>query len=136
MSDSLFFQFEGPDNLKAMVEDNGRVAYAYLLEDKQIVGDVWLYNHGAGPSEAEWADPSKAPFANPADFAAAIDIPIHNRTDVDVTWGVDYQSGAIQVSILIRGQLFAILEPGAKPGWSKLALQEGPLAKRLIRDGG
>jgi hypothetical protein len=33
-----------------------------------IIGDVWLYNHGEAPVEPEWEDPSRMPFANPKEF--------------------------------------------------------------------
>jgi hypothetical protein len=28
----------------AVFEDDGRVAYAYLVLDEQVVADVWIYN--------------------------------------------------------------------------------------------
>jgi hypothetical protein len=34
---------------QVVLEDDGRVAYAYLLERDAIVADVWLYNIGEDP---------------------------------------------------------------------------------------
>lgn len=52
--------------------DDGGVAYAYLLNEiGAIVDDVWLYNRCASPSEPEWKEPGKMPFANPVDFVKA-----------------------------------------------------------------
>ena len=65
-------QFSSVDGAHAVViEDDGRVAYAYLLDaDGKICGDVWLYNRGPAPKEPEWTDREKAPFANPEAFIA------------------------------------------------------------------
>ena len=39
------------------VDDDGKVAYAYLKKEKKILGDVWLYNRCPAPDEKEWQDP-------------------------------------------------------------------------------
>ena len=38
----------GATGYSAVFEDDGKVAYAYLLDDGRIVADVWLYNRAAG----------------------------------------------------------------------------------------
>ena len=54
----ILLQFRSPDpRYSVVIEDDGRVAYAYLLHDDEIVGDVWLYNHGPAPAEPEWRSP-------------------------------------------------------------------------------
>ena len=112
----------------AVFEDDGRVAYAYLLEGNGIVADVWLYNHGEPPDEPEWEDPTRMPFANPKGFANPNPFkPVADALEVSFKW----IAGKPIVNILIRGVPFAKLTPGSKPGWSKLALRDGPLALTL-----
>ena len=44
-SDNVGVVVEGKDsssNYSAIFEDDGRVAYAYLLHDGHIIADVWL----------------------------------------------------------------------------------------------
>ena len=44
-SNELVLRYDEPDGGRSVVlEDDGRVAYAYLLEKDTIVSDVWLYN--------------------------------------------------------------------------------------------
>ena len=75
-------------NLVAVFEDDGRVAYAYLLEGDDVVADVWVYNRADAPEAPEWADPDKAPFLNPRAFvreAAALEPP-SSDADVRFEW--------------------------------------------------
>ncbi len=112
-----------------VVEDDGRVAYAYLREKERIIADVWLYNRCNAPQEADWTDPSKAPFLNP--ISHAIDDSqgfIEERRDVDAVW---HEDAAMSVTIRIRGVDWAVLIPGARPGWCRLARKAGPLARPL-----
>jgi hypothetical protein len=114
-----------------VVEDDGRVAYAYLREGRVIVADVWLYNSGPTPAHPEWRDRSKMPFANPRDYVADEDHPIlRSPADVSAQWIVDGDR-LRAIDIYLRGERYARLAPGAKPGWSKLAKRRGPLALPL-----
>jgi len=126
------FFIQSTDSLsgyKAIFEDDGRVAYAYLLKDEEIVADVWLYNRGEPPAEPEWRNPDKAPFANPKGYASIYkDEPISDESDVDFTW-VHNQARLVAVEIKLKGKLYGRLTPGSKPGWSMLAIKDGPLAK-------
>jgi hypothetical protein len=116
-----------------VVEDNGRVAYAYLLRGTVVVGDVWLYNRGLAPREPEWTDRSRLPFANPSDFADETPVdPIRSREDIGCEWDFSDVAELEEVRVLLRGVLVARLKPGSKPGWSKMAIKDGPLARRLI----
>ena len=114
-----------------MFEDDGRVAYAYILDpDGNIVGDVWLYNRCAAPAEPEWHDKSQLPFANPASFVRgeARIKPVSNVCDVSVQWKL-MDDGQPRANILIRNHLAGVLSNGSKPGWSTQASRNGPLAK-------
>ena len=115
-----------------LVDDDGRVAYAYLLDpNNAIVGDVWLYNRGITPSESEWKDSTKMPFANPIDFVKKdrAFITIRGLSEINLRWGKT--NVGIKVSVFIRNELFAILIEGEKPGRSVLAEKNGPLARVL-----
>ncbi|GLH82246.1 hypothetical protein SSBR45G_71550 [Bradyrhizobium sp. SSBR45G] len=70
LSAGFFQEFASPDgDATIVVEDDGRVAYAYWLNAKgAICGDVWLYNRCPAPQQPEWTDRNAAPYANPAAF--------------------------------------------------------------------
>lgn len=121
-----------------LVEDDGRVAYAYLMHRDAIIGDVWLYNCGTAPTEPEWRDRSKAPFANPRGFVVETDVTrIAATEDLTVSW-INQGDDVSRAELCLRNELLAILVPGTKPGWCRNALKDGPLAKVLsaeIRNG-
>jgi hypothetical protein len=114
-----------------VVEDNGRVAYAYLIQRDAIIGDVWLYNCGAAPVEPEWGDQSKAPFANPRGYVAdCATAPIAAAEELRIRW-IDQGNTLDRAELYLRTELLAILVPGSKPGWCRNSLKDGPLAKVL-----
>ncbi|HYF06517.1 MAG TPA: hypothetical protein VD970_02775 [Acetobacteraceae bacterium] len=92
-------------------------------------GDVWLYNRGATPTRPEWADRSRAPFANPLPYAREEPIfPLPTAaSDVTVQWRED----GTRAEIIIHGVTAGVLEAGAKPGWAAMAAKDGPLARTL-----
>lgn len=113
-----------------MFYDDGRVAYAYLLDPcERIVGDVWLYNRCESPLQPEWENKdNKMPFANPASYSkdhTSFSV-VSNASEVSVGWD---DGKVIRASIFIRGNLSAILSSESKPGWSVMAKRNGPLAK-------
>jgi hypothetical protein len=126
-------EFASPDGHQAViVEDDGRVCYAYLLDsDGKIVSDVWLYNRCPTPTEPEWHRRELLPFANPALFVnqTARFVPPVSSSEVTVDWVVE--SGARMARVLLGGDLFAKLTDGIKPGWARLAAKDGPLARVL-----
>ncbi len=70
--EGCFLQLEDPASSRSLiVEDDGRVAYAYLLDGKQMIADVWLYNVAPTPDHQDWKDRSQMPFLNPRDYCAA-----------------------------------------------------------------
>jgi hypothetical protein len=115
-----------------VIDDDGEKAYAYLLDAAEvIVGDVWLYNCGQAPKENDWSDPAKLPFSNPAEFVSDVNFdPIANASEVSIQWK-QHPGRPFEVLLSLRGELFAILQHGVKPGWSRLAIKDGPLAKVL-----
>lgn len=132
-SEPLLIENRAPSgDYSAVFEDDGRVAYAYLCRDRAIIGDVWLYNHGAAPVEPEWDDPAKMPFANTKEFTSSDFFePVKEPSEVRFEWIAE---DSLTLLIFIRGDLFAKLVPGSKPGWSKLAGNDGPLALRLRKE--
>jgi hypothetical protein len=134
MTNKIFLQSNGPDDLKVILEDDGRVAYAYLLIKDQIKGDVWLYNRGDAPLQPEWDNQDKAPYANPVSFAHKLADPLKNASEVEIRWRNEKES-LPEALIYLRSDLFAVLRVGSKPGWSKLAKQDGPLALVLKETG-
>ncbi len=128
MDDStiLMIKTSPDDRYSVIIEDDGRVAYAYLRADDIVVSDVWLYNRCEAPLKAEWRDRTKLPFANPLGFGSENKLgPILSEDDVNIQWGGD------TVWIHIHGLLWAVLNSGEKPGCCRLALRDGPLAKLL-----
>jgi hypothetical protein len=114
------------------IEDDGRVAYAYLRQGKEIIADVWLYNVAPAPEKAEWKDRTKAPFLNPARFVkpGAV-VRVARAADLRARWTMDGPQSIVEVAILHLDTLIAVMRPGSKPGWSKWALRDGPLAHPL-----
>ncbi|CCE03062.1 hypothetical protein [Bradyrhizobium sp. STM 3809] len=132
-SQGFLREFISPDGAAAIVvEDDGRVAYGYWLDAKgSIGGDVWLYNRGPAPEQPEWTNREGAPYANPAAFvdeAVAFSRP-SSAACLTVEWR---GQGSGQIGeIFVAGVLLARLTNGSKPGWSRLAAKDGPLALRL-----
>jgi len=122
-------------NRSVVIEDDGRVGYAYLLDrDKHICGDVWLYNRCPTPIEPEWHDREGAPYANPVPFVDDREIFALPRSadDFSVEWKC--KDGSYFAWVYIKATLAAILAGGHKPGWSVLVAKDGPLAKVLKQD--
>ena len=118
---------EVPDSgMSVIIEDDGRVAYAYLKQHGEIVADVWLYNVVATPDENTWTDKAQTPFLNPRNYCTQEEFR-RITPDTQVTCTL----ASRHVEVRVEGQLMARLSPGIKPGWSRLARISGPLAKPL-----
>lgn len=132
---SIFFhQLNCGDNLhRCIIEDNGSVAYAYLIREKRIVGDIWLYNQATTPENPEWQDRSKMPFLNPKAYVDfdSMQPPLCSTDEVDAKWEFDEGGLFVRVGLYLRGKLYGLLVPMAKPGWCVAARKDGPLAKPL-----
>ena len=125
--------FKRVDNAahSAVFEDDGKVAYAYLLYEGSIVSEVWLYNRISTPEQPEWRDRSRVPFANSLGFATSDPFPpVSTEEEVVFEWSRD-AAGYILLKVFIRGTYHAALTPGRKPGWCRLAVKDGPLASVL-----
>jgi hypothetical protein len=120
---------EFDDTYSVLIEDDGRVAYAYLLEYGDVIGDVWLYNQDEAPRNSNWAMQS-TPYLNPIEYlsADAHISPIKNESEVRCEWTESPNDSLIEVGISIRGKFIASITSGSKPGWSVLVGKDGPLA--------
>jgi hypothetical protein len=118
---------------RCVVEDNGRVAYAYLIREGKMIGDLWLYNQAETPIEPEWRDRTKMPFLNPIAFVdtSTMAQPLQSEDDLEAEWEVGADGVATRVRLYLYGCLYGVLAPAAKPGWSVAVVKDGPLAKLL-----
>ncbi|PJJ84129.1 hypothetical protein [Mucilaginibacter auburnensis] len=123
----IFCEFDSHYALK--VKDDGRVAYAYLYEAEDIVGDVWLYNQQQPPQTSFWL-PEDMPFLNPKEYLndSANIAPITNQNQLRCEWTESKDTGLIEAAIYIRDKFVASVAIGDKPGWSVLVSKDGPLA--------
>ncbi len=130
----MLLEFRQPDlGVSVVVDDDGRVAWAYLRDGLgDIIGDVWLYNRAPSPVEADWSDPRAAPFLNPLSHARPFDQPLPTEADLSVEWTLEGE--LLLADVHVHGVLLARLSPGSAPGWSRLATEAGPCAQPLPDD--
>jgi len=76
----------------AVFEDDGEVAYGYLLLDGAIISDVWLYN-------GDDTRPERI-------------VPVSDDEEVSIVWMYDRSSVPIAVQFWIRGALHAGISVG------------------------
>ena len=119
---------------KLTIDDDSKVAYAYLKKGATIIGDVWLYNRCPTPEQPEWKDRRNLPFANCREFTlkeGRFDkaVPLD---DVRVEW--QYSGRQPRALVFLRGDLVASVAANEKPGHSRFASKDGPLAKVLVVD--
>lgn len=114
---------------KVIFDDDGKTGYAYLIFDEDIVSDVWLYNVVEAPQCPEWSDSDQMPFANPAGCVSEeIFEPINDPDQIALNWVLG-SDGLRQVNVILRGMKHAVLRPGAKPGWCRLAARASPICE-------
>jgi hypothetical protein len=127
-NEGVILRFAEPGGSRSVVlEDDGAVAYAYLLEQGDVVADVWLYNVANAPETVDWKDRTAMPFLNPRRYCKQHHVVPRLSEDSIVTCKWSLRG----VDVLIEGDRIACLEQGAKPGWSRFAALAGPLARPL-----
>jgi hypothetical protein len=130
----FLFEFGDPQTgCRVVIEDDGRVAYAYLLDaSREIISDVWLYNRSAAPEEPDWDRRPSTAFLNPLDYVRTdltFELP-DDEAEFAIGWHLQ-NSADPKVNVQLRNQLWATMAPGAKPGCCRLAKMDGPLARLL-----
>lgn len=116
------------------VEVDNKVAYAYLKQDDEIVGDVWLFNRCVAPQRTEWRDRNNLPFANCEGYMSErghLTTPVH-AGDIKVKW--EYEAGAPWAYVYVFEELFGVIGVGDKPGYARFAIKDGPLARVMEID--
>lgn len=113
-----------------IIEDDTKVAYAYLLKGENVVSDVWLYNSEETPKNIDWNDIDNAPFLNPSTYANNVKEKIGKETleSIDIQWSI---LETIKVKISLKNGIIVVLEEGKLPGWSNNVIKSGPLALKL-----
>ena len=130
MNKDLILNFKSPtDSFILTFEDNGKVAYAYLKQEKKIVGDVWLYNRCLTPEIPEWKDRENMPFANSKEYMSedgkiSRDVVIE---DVLVDWEEEEQ-GSVAYIYLFE-DLYGVVGVNDKPGYARFATKDSPIAR-------
>jgi len=130
MSDFFIQVFCGEnESYSLIIEDDGRVCYAYLLQRDDIIGDVWLYNQEDTPLIVNWQKTEEMPFLNPKEFVKTNLSPIQNEDEINLNWFLSEDKMLLQaVEIQINQKPTAKISEGALPGWSKNVNKDGPLA--------
>ena len=124
--DQFFSEYD--EEYSIIIDDDGRVAYAYLYKRNDIIGDVWLYNQATTPTFTQW-NKEDMPFLNPKEYIKDEIDPILNSNEVKLEW-VTSNYSIDSVLIFVRNNLVAKIAPGFTPGWSTCVSKDGPLAKR------
>lgn len=134
---SVLRQIPHPDGVHSfVVEDDDRVCYLYLLEGSRVVADVWLYNAAPAGVEPEWKRPdarSLMPFQNPPPLGRQDAERLSATNDIQATWNTG--EAAVGGDLFVDGERIASLKVGDRPGRSRNAIKDGPLAKVLSPEG-
>jgi len=133
---TFFLQDHCSDNNRysVVIEDDGIVAYAYLLDGEDIIGDVWLYNQAVTPAIADWSNPGNMPFLNSVEFTR-IDKkikPLSDDDSIQFEWIMSDDKQLLKQVTIFVDDIVAVMQPSSKPGWSNNVTVDGPLAKVLI----
>lgn len=134
MEDNDFFkQINCPlkQGYSLIIDDNGSVAYAYLLYDEDILSEVWLYNREPSPYK-NWKDIKQEdlPPQNIEKYVTESIIPISFEYSIEDNWDIDSE-GMVQVNISINEKLVAILNERHKIGSSTMVTEDTPIALKF-----
>ncbi|WP_417355452.1 hypothetical protein [Flavobacterium sp.] len=124
------FFSEKKDIFSVIIDDDGSVAYAYLLEGNNIISDLWLYNSGKTKYE-DWENISEKdlPLQNLDCYIITKIKSITNDNDIDVEWYIEGNS--VKVEIYIHNKLIGILNSTSKVGFNTLVSEDTPIAKKI-----
>ncbi len=132
MENDFFFKFycDVDSKYSIIIEANGIVLYAYLLEEEEIVSDVWLYNFNQVPRKTKWDSVDDLPFENISHLIKPLSEQVVFRQfhEDDIKW-VFKNSLLDRVEIIKDEIIFCQMQPNKAPGYSCNALQSGALAR-------
>jgi hypothetical protein len=134
VEDLLIQSDAGDGRTSAVFEDDGDVAYCYVMVEGEIRSDVWVYNRRSTPVEKPWEKGASPPHLNPKEYAFEMDRLPASTADVSIDWQMERASSPVAL-VTIYGELLASVSADAKPGYARLARKDGPLAKPLLRIG-
>jgi len=120
------------NRFSVIIEDDGKVAYGYLMDDEDIVGDVWLYNQKPSPQESlNWKSKDDLPFLHSLEYIKENILPIKDDEDIRCEWAMAGNRKTLkEVEIFIRDRFIAKLAINAFPGWSTMVIKDSRLAKQ------
>lgn len=128
----LIIESDAGDGLtKAVFEDDGRVAYCYILENGEIKSDVWIYNRASAPIDPDIRrQDSDGPNLNPGKYALTAEKLPEHADDISIEWQT---AAGMKPTAIVKtfGLTLARVSAETKPGYARLARLEGPLAKPL-----
>lgn len=120
-----FFHEESQVGL--IVEDNGKVAHAYMCETSgKLLGVVWLWNHGPPPDDFEGV--RGEPVRNPKRYLIAWGDPVPESGD-EIKVNFMIKDGVPDCAIYVRDRLLASVSKGSFPGRNVNVAVENDLAK-------
>lgn len=129
----LFLEFHPPypSDHTLVIEEDDRVAFAYLLQHHTIVADVWLYNQRPALHQPIWeASQGGLPPVNPPKYLRT-DTPGLNADLVQAAHA-EWQPDTGKVTLHFPNGHRVQLAPGWKPGYSTLVATDGPLARKWM----
>lgn len=120
------------DDICVFVEEDRQVCYAYFVRAEKITGMTWLYNRVSAMDEVVVRKGRLAPV-NPLPYVSSENFELPNSRK---QFSFEFEkSGALErCMIYLRGELLAIVEDGAIPGWSRFAKIDGPFARVLLKE--
>lgn len=129
--ENYFEQFFPVDSngFSIIIEDDGLVAYAYLLKDEEIVSTLWLYNVGKTLyNNWENLDKHDLPFQNLDYFISKQIESIKSKNDINIKWVIE--KNYTRSYIFIFNELIGFLDSTTPIGYSLLVTEDGPLANK------
>ncbi len=132
MKEKLVLQFDSTiAQYSLKFEDDGKVAYAYLLMGETIIGDVWLYNRCPTPDSPEWKNKRNIPFANCREYMLEEGRMKKKVLPQDVIVDWEKEAEELVAYVYIFEDLYGVIAENDKPGYARFALKDGPLARKM-----
>jgi hypothetical protein len=122
--------YNSKQDYAVIIETSGMVCYAYLLKNKKIITHVWLYNALFKEKDTDLSSYNDCPPMNTFKHVQMLNIDSLTNTDFQVEW--QREESPVCADIYIRNEIVARFVEGAKPGYSKFALEDSPFAKKWI----